>query len=511
MKETCLDAYEHQDAPFEKVVERLRPGRNLAGSPLFQAMVVLQNVDMGSLSANAQAFPLESGISKFDLTFELTETADGLVLRIEYCTALYRRETIERMAEHLATVCAGIAAAPETAVGDLPVYGDEERRFLLTTCNDTRTDYPKDRCIHELFAARVEAHPDRVAVVYGDDELTYRQLHDRSSLLARYLQFLGVGPDRIVAVCMERSLEMMVGILGTLQAGGAYAPMDAEYPPERLAAMLRDSGARVVLTRSALHARLAAAAGPETRVIALDTEWEEIRHRAETLRRDEVPLQRDVRPTDLAYVIYTSGSTGQPKGVMVEHRSVNRLVLNTNYLEIFPSDVFLQLSSPSFDAATLELWGPLLNGAKLVLPPQGLDAISRLGETIRAHGVTVLWLTSGLFQLLVNEDVRELTSLRVLLTGGDVVPVDHVRRFLEKATNTILINGYGPTENTTFTTCHVVSGPLTGDRKSLPIGRPIANTEVYILDSRLHAQPVGVPGDLSPATDWRAAISMRPS
>ncbi|HEY0143904.1 MAG TPA: amino acid adenylation domain-containing protein, partial [Thermoanaerobaculia bacterium] len=376
----------------------------------------------------------------------------------------------------------------------------QEAEMLLVQFNGPSSDYPRTRCIHQLFAEQVALDPEKTAVVFNDREMTYRELDEKSRALGVYLQSMGVGPDSVVGLCVERSLDRVVGLLGILQAGGAYLPVDPDYPDERIAYMLQDSGAAIVLTQATLRQKLASALTQDVRIVALDEQWAEIVSAVGA----NASLRQGVGADHLAYVTYTSGSTGQPKGVMIEHHSVNRLVLNTNYLDIAKDDVFLQISSLSFDAATLEIWGPLLNGAKLVVAPPGQDAISQLGALVRTHKITVLWLTSGLFQLIVAEDLAALSGVRVLLTGGDVVPVESARKFLASANGAVLVNGYGPTENTTFTSCHVMSGALDDALTSLPIGRPIANTRVYILDSHDQLQPHGVAGELHIAGDGLA-------
>jgi amino acid adenylation domain-containing protein/thioester reductase-like protein len=380
----------------------------------------------------------------------------------------------------------------------------EERRRVVFDFNDNATSYPKDKCLHQLVAEQAALRPDRAAVVFGSDVLTYRELDARSLDLAMHLQSLGVRPDSVVGICVERSLEMIVGILAILRAGAAYLPLDADYPDERLTYMLHDSNATIVLTQKALEGKVASMLrdGAAT-LIAIDRQWPEIAQRAADARANGVSLQNEVEPHHLAYVIYTSGSTGKPKGVMVEHRAVNRLVLDTNYIDIRESDTFLQLSSLSFDAATLEIWGPLLNGARLVVAPPGPDAIAGIESLIATHSISVLWLTSGLFQSIVRERAEALAGVRIMLTGGDVVPIDCARRFVEVCRGSVLINGYGPTESTTFAACYVVSDGLDGVT-SLPIGRPVANTQIYILDGHDQPQPVGVAGELCIAGDGLA-------
>ncbi|MBV9494867.1 MAG: AMP-binding protein, partial [Acidobacteria bacterium] len=315
IKETCLEAYEHQDAPFEKVVDAVRPQRNLAISPLFQVAFILQNVDMGTTGANTQLFGLDNMISKYDLTLSLSETGEGLSGMLEYSTALYKPATIARMANHFATLCAAITQAPEAKLGELSYLGETEKHHLLAELNATHTDYRTDQCLHELFLAQVDAHANDTAVISGDERLTYRELHERARALALYLQSEGVQPDSLVGVCMERSLEMVIALYGILLAGGAYVPLDPDYPEDRLQHMVEDCGATIVLTQDALRAKLATFVSEDTRVI---TQWPA--HMNGT-------LANNVTPSNLAYVIFTSGSTGRPKGVMNEHRGiVNRLL-----------------------------------------------------------------------------------------------------------------------------------------------------------------------------------------
>ena len=321
MKTTCLEAYEHQDAPFEKVVDLLRLQRNLAISPLFQVMMILQNVDLGTPDERIRPYPLESGVSKFDLTVAFTETPEGLAGSIEYSTALYKPQTIERMADHFIALCRAVAAAPAARIRELDYLGEAEKRMLLVDYNATRAEYPKDQCLHQLFIEQVARHSGDPAVICGDERLTYEQLYAGSQDLALYLQSQGVGPDRLVGLCMDRSLEMAVGLLGILQAGGAYVPLDPGYPDERLAYMLRDSRAAIVLTQEKLQDKLSGLMPAGAQLIAVDRQWAEIGDRVAGLKVANVRLQEEVRPHHLAYVIYTSGSTGQPKGVAIEHHS----------------------------------------------------------------------------------------------------------------------------------------------------------------------------------------------
>lgn len=370
----------------------------------------------------------------------------------------------------------------------------EERHQVLVAWNDTRTSYPKERCIHELFEDQVRRTPDAIAVVFEGESLTYRQLNVRGNRLAHCLRRLGVGPETLVGLCIERSLEMIVGLLGILKAGGAYVPLDPSYPRERLAFMLQDTQALVLLTQQALVDNLPV---DDQTVICLDSHWDAIAH------EPDEPLGTETTSGYLAYVMYTSGSTGKPKGVSVTHRNVVRLVLHPNYAKLTADEVFLQFAPIAFDAATLEIWGALLNGGRLVVFPPGLSTLERLGETIQKQQITTLWLTAGLFHHMVDQQVDCLKGLRQLLAGGDVLSVVHVQTVLKALPECQLINGYGPTENTTFTTCHrLQAGVLVGS--SVPIGRPVSNTQVYVLDEHLEPVAIGMIGELYTGGDGLA-------
>ena len=401
-------------------------------------------------------------------------------------TDLFDRDTIERFGTHFQKVLTEVVRDPDQRISDVQILTDTERQQMLFDWNDTSSKYPRDRCVHQLFEQQVEHSPDAVAVVYGDEQLTYRQLNARANQLAHYLKSFGVGPEVLVGICLERSLEMIIAVLGILKAGGAYVPLDPEYPQERLAFMLADTQTPVLLTQQKLLSGI-----PETaaHVVCLDSHWEAIGKESH-----ENPIS-DAVAENLVYVMYTSGSTGRPKGVCVTHRNVVRLVKETNYASLGAKEVFLQFAPISFDASTLELWGPLLNGGRLVVFPQALPSLAQLGEVIEQHQVTILWLTAGLFRQMVEDHLDSLGSVRQFLAGGDVLSVPHVKRVLEQLDGCCLINGYGPTENTTFTACYPMTDvPALGS--SVPIGRPIANTQVYILDAQLQPVPIGVAGEL---------------
>ncbi|NLS92893.1 MAG: amino acid adenylation domain-containing protein [Planctomycetaceae bacterium] len=489
VREVTLEAYAHQDLPFERLVEELHPDRNLSQSPLFQVMFVHQNTPQEPLELPGLAVaPLEVDYdaSKFDLTMFTYEQAGGLKVSIEYSTDLFEHETIERMFGHFQTLLEGIVANPDESIGRLPLLTEAERHQLLVEWNDTKTDYPRDKCIHRLFEEQVERTPDAVAVVFEGGQLTYGELNRRANQLAHHLRELGVERETLVAICVERSLEMVVGLLGILKAGGAYVPLDPEYPKQRLAFMLEDTEAPVLLTQERLRQKLPEYSGC---VVCLDQMLTE----CDGLGDHNLPTEL---PSDtLAYVIYTSGSTGKPKGVTAVHRGVVRLVRNSDYVSLGPSERILQLAPLTFDASTFEIWGPLLNGGQLCVFPAGLPSMDDLGAFVRGNDITTLWLTTGLFHELADRQFDAFSGVRQLLTGGDVVSPSHAVRALNRLSGVRLVNGYGPTENTTFTCCHSMeSADDVGE--SVSIGRPVANTQVYVLDRNLQPVPIGVPGEL---------------
>ncbi|OUL34268.1 thioester reductase [Nostoc sp. T09] len=383
---------------------------------------------------------------------------------------------------------------PEQDSFRLSILKESKERQLLAKWNDTQTDYPKQVCIHQLFEAQVEKTPDAVALVFQNQQVTYRELNCRANQVAQYLQTLGVGAEVLVGICIERSIEMVVGLLAILKAGGAYVPLDPGYPQERLAFMLSDTNVSVLLTQKELVAKLPTHTAS---IICLDTDWHEI------AQNNQENLSTYITAGNLAYVMYTSGSTGQPKGVCVIHSGVVRLVKETNYAQLTDEEIILQLAPISFDASTLEIWGSLLNGGRLVICPPNTPSLEELGQIIQQHQVTTLWLTAGLFHLIVDEKIDALKSLRQLLAGGDVLSVPHVDKFLQTLKNCQLINGYGPTENTTFTCCYTIKLPLQPGA-SIPIGRPIANTQVYILDDNLQPVAIAEVGELYIAGDGLA-------
>ena len=381
-----------------------------------------------------------------------------------------------------------IIFSPDGSANLAPLASVRSLAEPFRTWSGVRTEYPRTATVSALFEEITRGQPHEIALVQDDIEITYKELNTRANRLAHRLRRLGVKPDRMVACFFERSIEMIVALLAILKSGGAYLPLDPKYPRERLDLILKDAGKPVIVTRQSLASSLPAEYSGGA--VMLDDESVPL----STPELEQNP-EAITEPTNLAYVMYTSGSTGSPKGVMVEHRAIVRLVRGGNYCRFGPDEKFLQFAPISFDASTFEIWGALLNGSPLVLMPPESSSLDDLLRTIRKHGVTTLWLTAGLFHLMVEEHPDGLRTLRQLLAGGDVLSPRHVRQFLEQAPSTTLINGYGPTENTTFTCCHVMRA---GDPipESIPIGRPVSNTRVYILDTDMNPVSSGQIGEL---------------
>lgn len=485
-RETALDAYDHQDMPFEKLVEVLRPPRVANSTPIFQVVLTLQNTPPDALvlpGLEVEPLDVDTGATPFDFILNVMEKPDGLALQLRYCTDLFDAATARRMLGHYRTLLAAAVENPDRSIRELPILTEREQREVLVDWNNTRREYPR-ACIHELFEAQAERAPGRVAVVSGDDQLTYRELNRRANRLAHQLRGLGVGPEVPVGLCADRSLHAIVAMLGILKAGGAYVPLDPAYPLERLSFMARDSGVTVFVTeRSSQNRWRERAAG----IVVLED--------LPPAGSEENPPS-GAQPDGLAYIMYTSGSTGTPKGVEILHRGIVRLVCGTDFARLTEDSVILQAATLSFDASTFEIWGPLLHGGRCVLFPAAVPTARELGLVLRKHKVNTLWLTASLFNAVIDEAPEVLAPIRQLLVGGEALSASHVRRALELLPDVELINGYGPTESTTFACCHRIPKTMDGRAASIPIGKPIANTLVYIVDRCLQLAPPGAPGEL---------------
>jgi amino acid adenylation domain-containing protein len=425
--------------------------------------------------------------TNYPLTLSVNDLGNGFSLDALTTAATGPTRVCEFMRTALESLADALELAPSTAVRALEVLPASERDW-----NTTQAEYRSDKCVHELFEEHAAKTPNAVAAVFGDAKLTYAELNERANQLAHYLRGLGVKPDARVAVCAERSLEVIVAFLAVLKAGGAYLPLEPDYPAERLRFMIEDAQPVALLTQNHLVGLFAEIdhALPVLRLDAASPEW---KGQPST---NPSCAELGLNPLNLAYIIYTSGSTGLPKGVMVPHRAINRLVLNNGYAKIGPGDRVAFAANPAFDASTLELWAPLLNGGCIVIISQAvlLDP-ARFGEVLRLQKVDLLWLTVGLFNQYAETLAKDFASLRYLMVGGDALNVGVIARTLQNSPPQHLLNGYGPTETTTFATTYEITA-VREDARSIPIGRPIANTQTYILNALREPVPVGVPGEL---------------
>jgi len=492
VRRTTLDAYQHQDIPFERLVEELCPERSMNSTPLFQVMFAVQNAPMGaSRLAGIEISPVkgEELRVRFDIEVHAFERNDGLDIVWVYNRGLFDRWRIQQMAGHHVQLLESALTQPDTEVWKLPMLRASELQLVLDGFGGARGAAPSDS-VKELFERQAAQTPDAVAAVAGSLTVTYRELNERANRLAHGLIALGVQRETLVGLCLERSVEMLAAVVGIVKAGGAYVPIDSDLPHRRLTQLIADARLRHVVTSSPHRTLLQ---GVQHAVTFSDVSQQPSHNPAVATTSEQA-----------VYVNYTSGSTGQAKGVLVPGRAVVRLVVavpheykgrGADYVDLDASATLLQFAPLSFDAATFEIWGALLNGGTLVLMPPGLATADEIGEAIVKHGVNTLWLTAGLFNQVVDHALPALAGVRQLLAGGDVLSVEHVRKVVETHPNCHVINGYGPTENTTFSCCYRV--PACADfSRSIPIGSPIRNTRAYVLDAGLAPAPAGVTGEL---------------
>ena len=487
LKSTTLEAYANQDAPFEKVVARVERERDPSRSPLFQVVFVLQNTpDVPVLQlgeAELRTFNYENDTCKHDLIFFLAETSDGLEVAIEYNTDLFLPESIERMMRHYQNLLSAIVAQPQQAISQLDLLTEEEKTVLLEQFNNTGRDFPLNSTLVDQFEEQAALFPNHTAVALNDRSITYKELNDKSNQLARYLRTKGVQEDTLVGICLDRSVEMIISVLGVLKSGGAYVPIDPEYPQDRINFILQDTNTSVVISSVNYRSLLNKKGDLET--IFIDRNWEAI------AKRDHRNLHTELKADHLAYVIYTSGSTGTPKGVMIEHSSaVNMALFHQERFQLTSEDRALQFTSLSFDVSVCEIFMTLLSGATLVLLDKDLiDAGDRFVAYLKEQKVSVAGIPTAYLNVL---NVSELSFLRVLQTGGEVANVDQV---VNCANFTSFYNAYGPTECTVCATSYKVE-PSDAGKAQIPIGEPAANTSVFILDPHQQLVPINVEGEL---------------
>ena len=488
--EAAREARAHANVPLERIVTALQPHPAAGHHPLFQALFALRSVSREPVRVPGLALRVDEvrggGAAGLDLFLDMHDDGNRLRGRLEYAEDLWEPDTAEGMTRLLARVLDAAATQPSKSVSALDLMDPAERWMVVMDWSGSTRPNPRESTIHEAFARVAERNPHRKALSWDDGWMSYRELNERSMALARHLHGLGVRADEPVALVMERSPQLVAGMLGILRAGGAYVPIDAQYPRDRVAWMLTDCGARVAVAQE----RLAGILPEQVRALRIDDAWD-----APAPQPGEEERWMDAGPEGAAYVIYTSGSTGRPKGVVVPHRAVLRLVRDADYARFEAEETWLQMAPVSFDASTLELWAPLLNGGCLAIFPPERPTTEALGAFIARHRVTSAWLTAGLFHQVAGAGGTALAGLTQLLAGGDVLSVGHVRELVQAHPGLRLINGYGPTENTTFSCCHRVTAD-DAERASIPIGRPVANSTAYVLDRWLQPVPVDVPGEL---------------
>jgi amino acid adenylation domain-containing protein len=490
VKATTLAAYEHQDVPFEKVVDVVVKERDMSRNPLVQVMLIFLNTPevpelrLGDITLSIE----ESQQTKtlFDLSFYVNESPDGMEGWVAYCTDLFNGETISRMIGNFQQLLLNIVADPRQTIGAIPIITEPEKQQLLIDFIANESLYPKEKSIVDLFEEQVLKTPNAVALVFGDSQLTYKELNEQSNRVAHYLKSRNVQRETMVPICIERSLDLIIGILGILKAGGAYVPLDPQYPQERINYMLNDVSAQILLCSN--HTKTTFAGLNHTELVVLDNNPLFANQPAEN-------LGIQIQPNNLAYVIYTSGSTGKPKGVMIEHHSVVSLVKAVDYVSLSNEDILLSTGSSSFDATTFEYYGMLLNGGRLILCNEDrlLDN-ELLKEEIIPRKVNKMWFTSSWFNQLVDTDITVFKGLETLLVGGEKLSEQHVQKIRRTYPGVKVINGYGPTENTTFSLTYTIEE--TEIDHAIPIGKPLNNRGAYILDSRGELVPVGVTGEI---------------
>ncbi|MGE5613661.1 MAG: amino acid adenylation domain-containing protein [Bacillota bacterium] len=497
VRESILLGLENQDYPYESLLEKLSVPRELNRNPLFDVLFSLRNTDMPELDIRGLSMELgaiDNHKTKFDISLLASENEGNLEFCLEYCSDLFSDDYISRFREHFLNILREVAENPRKRISDIEIMGEEEKRKIIYEFNDTGADYPRDKTVHRLFEEQAERTPDSVAVVFGDKELTYRELNAKANQLARVLRDKGVGPDTIVAIMVERSLEMIIGILAILKAGGAYLPIDPDYPEERIGYMLEDSGAKVLLHANSFAKNIEHLKYPGIKI--------EIDH--EKLCGDSDNLCNVNRPNDLAYVIYTSGSTGNPKGVMIEHHSVvNRIVWMQKAYPIDRNSIILQKTPYTFDVSVWELFWWSFYGAKLCfLKPRLEKDPEEIIKAIEKHGVTTMHFVPSMLNVFLkylelHDCADRISTLKQVFSSGEALTTQHVNMFndlIYSRNKTVLINLYGPTEATVDVSHFNCS---TGEKlEIIPIGKPIDNIRLYILDGRNNLQPIGIPGEL---------------
>jgi amino acid adenylation domain-containing protein len=484
VRETSFSAYANGDIPFERLVEELQPIRDPSRNPLVQIMFQLFQPPSSPGIQRENVFSFiagPAGGAKFDLAFELILHPAEVRGFVEYNSDLFEPERISRLAHHFVYLLEEIAANPDSTLSKLDLMTDEEKRRIVVEWNRTEVDYPRDSNIAAEFLLQAEKNPDHVALEFAGSQMTFGELRERAGAIASALSLRGVSRGDAVGLLMERSLELPAAMLGILWTGAFYVPLDPRYPARRLSYLAEDSGIRQIVTTRALSNRDFDFGGDFLLV-------------EEALPAGRLPLP-GIDATDIACLLYTSGTTGEPKGVAINHRNILRLVKNTQYIRLGSDDIMLQFAPITFDASLFEIWGSLLNGARLAIYPVGIPLVEDLAAFIRDSKITVLFLTTSLFRRVVEDSVRDLAHVKEIITGGEVIPVDIAKAAWTHLPRSRILNAYGPTECAVYSTTYELTG-ADGIGASVPIGRPIANTTAYIVDAYMNPAPIGIPGEL---------------
>ena len=488
IKDYCLEVFTHQNYPFNELVSDLKLERDISRNPIFDTMFIYQNNGYPTLSfdgINSTYYVPNLKISKFDLSMEIMPVDSKFSLRIEYCTDLFDKTFIEQFAKHYKLILQDVLDNMNKQISKIEIVSPEEKSMILNDFNNTTVDYPKDKNIIQLWEEQVKKSPNNIAIVYDNQSMTYSQLDNKSTQLAHFLLNNQVQKGEIVPILMDKSLEMIVAILAILKVGAAFLPIDVQYPKKRISYMLRDSNSKTLLTVSKFIHKAT------TNIKALTVDLNNTLYDNQEI----TPINySEYSPESLAYVMYTSGSTGNPKGVMITHRNIVRLAKNNKFITFDNHEKILQTGSIVFDACTFEIWCSLLNGFELyIIKKEELLDASLLEKYLSDNKITTLWITAPLFNQLSEENPSMFKNVKKLLTGGDVLSPKHINKVREANPNLTIINGYGPTENTTFSCCFTIDKAYT---ESIPIGTPISNSTAYVVSSNGFLQPVGVPGEL---------------
>jgi len=501
LRDQVLDAFDNQDYQFEQLLDELKIERDMSRNPLFDVMFALQKFDIPQLEIPGlvlKPYGYENKTAKFDLNLMGTESEDGLALTFEYCSKLFKKATIEDFIVYFKRIISNILIDPSQKICRLEILSAKEKEQILYHFNDTKTEYPREKTIHCLFEEHAVQTPDRIALTEETIQLTYRGLAEQTGRLAGILIKKGSTTDSIIAIMIKRSIKLTVGILAILKAGGAYLPVDPDYPQKRIDFILNDSNAQLLLKTDKSENKNSCLLSKMDNNQFTIIECPPINVSGNALTYSKIykthNLQTVTNPEKLAYIMYTSGSTGQPKGVMVSHRNVVRLVKKTNFIDLSERTRILETGALVFDATTFEIWGSLLNGGRLYLVNNRviLEA-KKLEQILINNQINTLWLTSPLFNQLMNQNINIFASLEHLLVGGDILSPKNINKVRHCYKNLKVINGYGPTENTTFSVCHRIDRDY---EDNIPIGKPIANSTAYIVNRYNRLQPMGIPGEL---------------